>query len=112
MQTCPWSPKVPGPRPEVSSCVRSPEALTSHGSERRWRGLRGCGAAEAPLWSLDLLETSCSALALLVARVGADDDDPAVTAGNLAVLTDLLDAGLNLHRFSFFRSLPGRTGRE
>src|SRR5699024_8638902 len=49
---------------------------------------------------------SCSTLALLVARVGADDDDPAVTAGDLATLADLLDAGLNLHRFSFFRSLP------
>src|SRR5699024_7974975 len=29
MQTCPWSPKVSGPRPEVSSRVRVPEALTS-----------------------------------------------------------------------------------
>ena len=49
---------------------------------------------------------SGSTLALFVARVRADDDDPTVTAGNLAILADLLDAGLNLHRFSFFRSLP------
>src|SRR5699024_2988474 len=56
MQTCPWSPKVSGPRPEVSTRVRVPEALTSQACGRRWRGLRGCGAAEAPRRSSDLLE--------------------------------------------------------
>ena len=39
----------------------------------------------------------CSALALLVAQVLADHHDPAVTADHLALVTDLLDAGLDLH---------------
>jgi hypothetical protein len=39
-----------------------------------------------------------SALALLVASVAvADDHHATVTANHLAVLADLLDAGLNLH---------------
>jgi len=37
------------------------------------------------------------ALSLLVARVLADDLDSPVTADHLALLTDLLDAGSNLH---------------
>ena len=59
-----------------------------------------------------LCSKSCSALTLLVARVGADHHDSTVTAGHLALLADLLDAGLNLHRFSFSRpvSLPRESG--
>jgi hypothetical protein len=39
-----------------------------------------------------------SALALLVPRVAlADDHDAAVATDHLALVTDLLDAGLNLH---------------
>jgi len=38
-----------------------------------------------------------SALALLVARVFADDHDPAVTADHPALVADLLDARLDLH---------------
>jgi hypothetical protein len=39
------------------------------------------------------------ALALLVTRVGADDLDAPVAADHLALLTDSLDAGTNLHDF-------------
>src|SRR5690349_24398477 len=39
-----------------------------------------------------------SALALLVAGVLADDHDPAVAADHLALVADLLDARLDLHR--------------
>src|SRR5665647_47548 len=38
-----------------------------------------------------------SALALLVTRVLADDHNVAVTADDLALVADLLDAGLDLH---------------
>ena len=38
-----------------------------------------------------------SALALLVARVVADDHDPTVTADHPALVADLLDARLDLH---------------
>src|SRR5687768_9182132 len=39
-----------------------------------------------------------SALALLVARVVAVDHDAAVATDHLALVTDLLDAGSDLHR--------------
>ena len=42
-----------------------------------------------------------SALALLVTQVGADHHDPTVTADHLALVADLLDARLNLHRATF-----------
>jgi hypothetical protein len=37
------------------------------------------------------------ALTLLVPQVVANDHDPAVPADHLALVTDLLDAGLDLH---------------
>src|SRR6478672_5258552 len=40
----------------------------------------------------------CSALALLVAQVLADHHDPSVTTDHLALVADLLDARLDLHR--------------
>jgi mevalonate kinase len=40
---------------------------------------------------------SSSALTLLVTRVLADHPDAAVAADDLALLTDFLDAGTNLH---------------
>ena len=43
----------------------------------------------------ELVETL--ALTLLVTRVLADDHHVAVTADDLALVTDLLDAGLDLH---------------
>ena len=46
---------------------------------------------------LSLRLVRASALALLVARVFADDDDPPVPADHLALLTHRLDAGSNLH---------------
>ena len=39
-----------------------------------------------------------SALTLFVARVLADDHDTAVATNHLALVTDLLDARLDLHR--------------
>ena len=39
----------------------------------------------------------CSALALLVARVFTDHHDPAVAADHFALVTDLLDARVDLH---------------
>jgi hypothetical protein len=39
-----------------------------------------------------------SALTLLVAQVLADHHDPAMTADHLALVADLLDAGMNLHQ--------------
>jgi hypothetical protein len=40
----------------------------------------------------------CSTLALLVARVVADHHDAAVATDHLALVTDLLDAGSDLHQ--------------
>jgi hypothetical protein len=40
---------------------------------------------------------SCSALALLVAQVLADDHDPTVATDYLALVADRLDARLDLH---------------
>src|ERR687893_30350 len=54
----------------------------------------------------------CSALTLLVAGVAADHQDPPVTADHLALVTDLLDARLNLHVVSprpGTRVSPGRS---
>src|SRR4051794_839589 len=51
-----------------------------------------------------------SALALLVARVLADDVDLAPAANDLAVLADPLDAGSNLHRTSYSLSINNRAG--
>jgi len=45
----------------------------------------------------------CLALALLVARVLADDHDATVATNDLALVTNLLDAWINLH-VSFFCS--------
>jgi hypothetical protein len=45
----------------------------------------------------DACHQSPLALALLVARVGADDLHAAMPADHLALLTDSLDAGSNLH---------------
>jgi hypothetical protein len=46
---------------------------------------------------------SASALALLVARVLADDHDPTVTADHPALVADLLDARLDLHGIEVLR---------
>lgn len=42
----------------------------------------------------------CSALTLLVTQVVTDDHDATVPANHLALVADLLDAGLDLHRGS------------
>lgn len=51
-------------------------------------------------------------LALLVARVFADDHNVAVATDDLALVTDLLDAGVYLHDVSFslssYRPCSGR----
>src|SRR3954468_710559 len=45
-------------------------------------------------------KTLCSALALLVTRIGADHADHALAADDLAVAADLLDGSRNSHSFS------------
>src|SRR5512142_3420892 len=50
---------------------------------------------------------SLSALALLVAEVLADDHDPPVPTDHLALVTDLLDARLDLHGCLSFRRRRG-----
>src|SRR5579875_423937 len=47
--------------------------------------------------SSDTGHSRCLALPLLVARVGADDQHPPVTADHLAVLADRFDAGTDFH---------------
>src|SRR6266508_1970739 len=53
------------------------------------------------------LRRAWSALPLLVPRVLADHHDPAVTPDHLALVADLLDARIDLHRASFFGSVNG-----
>ena len=57
-----------------------------------------------------------SALTLLVAQVLADHHDPAMTADHLALVADLLDAGLNLHLpavlIGLSRTRPADAGRS
>src|SRR2546421_5519731 len=48
-----------------------------------------------------VLRSGRSALTLLVARVSADDHDPAVPADHPAFVADPLDARLDLHGFPF-----------
>jgi hypothetical protein len=45
-------------------------------------------------------EKAVSALALLVARVVTNDHDPAVAPDDPALVADLLNARLDLHRFA------------
>ncbi|MEY4102561.1 MAG: hypothetical protein RIR88_695 [Actinomycetota bacterium] len=52
------------------------------------------------------------ALALLVTRVIADDHHVSVAADDLALVTDLLDAGVDLHCFSFFAVFVPVSSRE
>ena len=56
-----------------------------------------------------------SALTLLVAQVLADHHDPAMTADHLALVANLLDAGLNLHLpavlIGLSRTRPADAGR-
>src|SRR5262249_38579507 len=47
-----------------------------------------------------------SALTLLVARVVTDDHDPAVAPDDPALVTDLLDARLDLHRYALLDRAP------
>jgi hypothetical protein len=53
-----------------------------------------------------------SALTLLVARVIADDHDPAVPTDDAALAADLLDARLDLHWVSSFRVTPALPSRR
>ena len=47
-----------------------------------------------------------SALTLFMAQVLADHHDPAVSADHLALVADLLDAGMNLHLPAVLIGLP------
>lgn len=48
------------------------------------------------------MQTSYLALSLLVTRVLANDHDAAITANHLAFVTDLFDAGVDLHECYLF----------
>jgi hypothetical protein len=53
-----------------------------------------------------VIQPGGSALTLLVTQVLADHHDPAVTADHLALVADLLDAGMNLHLPAVLIGLP------
>src|SRR4051812_20875160 len=86
--------EVRGPRPPTGGSPSSPH-----------RGGRGGCALVAGAGGPDgcrVLARTCSsvrasALALLVAQVLADHHDATVPADDLALVADLLDAGLDLH---------------
>src|SRR5690348_1181664 len=82
---CPSAPASPwaGPRPPTGGGPRSTHLFAAAG--------RACRGATAP----------GSPLALLVARVGADDHDPAMPADHPALVADPLDARLDLHWLTF-----------
>src|SRR4029077_6536000 len=52
------------------------------------------------------------ALALLVARVVTDDHDPAVAPDDPALVADLLDARLDLHRYALLARAPAAGTRR
>src|SRR5262245_49050831 len=95
---CPLRPVSPlmgtGPRPPTGGQPRthSGERTAAAGAEL---GMRSCGTNSQA--------RSCarpgSALALLVTRIRADDHDPAVAPDNPALVTDLLNARLDLHPY-------------
>src|SRR5690348_8124527 len=81
------APSATGPRPDV----RGWRSASCPGARRGGRVLQGwCEEVRGPPERL--------ALALLVTRVVADHHDPAVAADHLALVADLLDARLDLHR--------------
>ena len=57
-------------------------------------------------WKKSAARAGESALTLLVTQVLADHHDPAVTADHLALVADLLDAGMNLHLPAVLIGLP------
>src|SRR4051812_18863798 len=72
----------PGPRPPAPGVASRDAGRRRGGRVLRWVVLGG----------------ALSALALLVAQVLADHHDPAVPPDHLALVADLLDARLDLHR--------------
>src|SRR3954451_8326966 len=84
-------PSRAGPRPPVRGRPRRAQGATSRSDHREVfscpsRGTSRCG----------------SALALLVARVLADHHDAAVATDHLALVTDRLDARVDLHVSPFY----------
>src|ERR671913_1607902 len=79
----------------------TPPSASSPPARCRGPGLRpgvACGPVTGPPGGRRITSGWCrSALSLLVAQVLADHHDPTVTADHLALVTDLLDARLNLH---------------
>lgn len=53
-------------------------------------------------YSVVAISSSCLALPLFVAGVLADHHDSSVATDHLALVTDLLDAWLDLHRLPFY----------
>src|SRR5437016_5042408 len=70
-------------------------------SDRGWSALNDAFVAAGRACLVVLGSPGRSALALLVARVGTDDHDPAMPADHPALVADPLDARLDLHGFPF-----------
>src|SRR5450631_1383556 len=87
-----WASTGPGRLPRSPASV--PGVASRHPPAG---GSRGSGAVRRCI-------RACAALTLLVAQVLADDHDATVATDHLALVADLLDARLDLHR-----SLPDRT---
>src|SRR4051812_48100503 len=107
----------PGPRGPVvakSWCTTVPAEAGLRLRVRRCRparaGVGWCGVQFGRTPTGSSSYTCGSALALLVAQVLADDHDPAVTADHLALVADLLDARLDLHRPAVLLEVVGVGG--
>ena len=82
-------PLVRGWRPAACTCRLRGSGTAIHVPVGTWWACPGCLPSHA---------RRTSALALLVTDVVADDHDPTVTTDHLALVADLLDACLDLHR--------------
>src|SRR5690606_18160635 len=87
-------------------CSHGPRPPTEGSPTRTWRGgsrwCAGGGLSHRP----GHVPGGRSALALLVAQVVADHHDATVPADRLALVADLLDARLDLHRISSTAPVP------
>src|SRR4051794_15041824 len=82
-----WSDRVASPASQRELRPSVPKVVDRPGTAERSRG--GC----VQLW----ITARASALALLVTRVLADHHDAAVATNHLALVTDRLDARVDLH---------------
>jgi hypothetical protein len=94
---------VPRPPPQVSPTEAGSWTCFSIELLRR----TAVSAVRPKIWGVWRL-----ALALLVTRVLADDHDIAVTTNDFALVANLLDAGVDLHCFSFIAVFVPVASRE